>query len=370
MKIVLIGKYNESELLSGPEKVAKRLFENIRLINSDTVFIEYFFKYSGKSSFLLRLFGSKELYKSANVKTLGILPLFFYLIKNQPDIIHLVTEERFQASIFLYKLFLKSKILLTAHGLLRYESSHLKTKPSLYSRLKIKLLEFLLFNFSDKIVFVSKKLLDFSLNYYKLDLNKTVIIPNGVDKIFFNETPKALPERSLKIVLYCGDIKDSNVVERLKIIFDNTITNMKIELFVITKVVPKDYFTDWLTIRFSTVVSAPELAEFLRDKDLYLNINNYESFSIFALECMASGIIPVVFKEVGMSPYIQNGINGFILSCADGSEELKSIVRDLIEHKKYDFSFISRNASRIVEELNWSKISCKYMDLYKALINE
>lgn len=370
MKIVLIGKYNESELLNGPEKVAKRLFENIKLINSDTVFIEYFFKYSRKSSIFLRLFGSRELYKSTNVKTLGILPLFFYLIKNQPDVIHFVTEERFQASIFLYKLFLKSKILLTAHGLLTYEASHLKTKPSFYSRLKVKLLEFLLLNFSDKIVFVSKKLMDFSLNYYKLDLNKTVIIPNGVDKIFFNKTAKAVSEKSIKIVLYCGDIKDSNIVERLKLIFDNAIFQKKIEIFVIAKTVFEDYFTDWLAIRFSPTISAQELAEFLRDKDLYLNLNDYESFSIFALECMASGIIPIVSKEVGMSSFIQNGSNGFILSYSNATEELKSIVRDFIENKKYDFSIISRNASKIAEDLSWSKISCKYMDLYKALINE
>ena len=43
MKIVYLGRYNESEILTGPEKVAKRIFHNIIEMIPYSVFNEYYF---------------------------------------------------------------------------------------------------------------------------------------------------------------------------------------------------------------------------------------------------------------------------------------------------------------------------------------
>ena len=44
MKIVYLGNYVQDENLSGPEKVAKRLFQEAYSNNYDCTFLEYFFK--------------------------------------------------------------------------------------------------------------------------------------------------------------------------------------------------------------------------------------------------------------------------------------------------------------------------------------
>ncbi|MBK6915083.1 MAG: hypothetical protein IPH11_15985 [Ignavibacteriales bacterium] len=48
MKILFLGRYEQSEILNGPEKVAKRIFTGLQ-DKTESVFIEYFFdgsKYS------------------------------------------------------------------------------------------------------------------------------------------------------------------------------------------------------------------------------------------------------------------------------------------------------------------------------------
>jgi len=60
MKIVYIGRYNESEILTGPEKVAKRIFHNMTKINSNCVFVEYFFD-GAKYNIWKKLFGKEKI---------------------------------------------------------------------------------------------------------------------------------------------------------------------------------------------------------------------------------------------------------------------------------------------------------------------
>ena len=55
MKVIFIGTYNESEILSGPEKVCKRVFEEYSKID-DTIFIQYF-QDGRKYSYFKKLFG-------------------------------------------------------------------------------------------------------------------------------------------------------------------------------------------------------------------------------------------------------------------------------------------------------------------------
>ena len=79
-KVVFIGRFNKSEILSGPEKFAKRIAQKHSQIN-ETQFIEYFFDgniYGIKD----KLFG-KETDKYGNIEIikLGILRLFFELFK-------------------------------------------------------------------------------------------------------------------------------------------------------------------------------------------------------------------------------------------------------------------------------------------------
>ena len=75
MKVVLVGRYSEDDILSGPEKVAKNLFTQIALLNPDTYFFTYFFKSGKKRKVEQYLFGSEIISNNSNISRFGIIKL-------------------------------------------------------------------------------------------------------------------------------------------------------------------------------------------------------------------------------------------------------------------------------------------------------
>ncbi|MCX8011459.1 MAG: hypothetical protein N3A61_09925 [Ignavibacteria bacterium] len=124
MKIVLIGRYNQSEILSGPEKFAKRLFHYLSKSDNDVKFIDYFFKNRQDSKLLRRLFGYNQIKDEENIYRIGTIRLFFFLLKLKPDVVHIVTAERFIIPIFFYKIFFRFKICATIHSILKFEINY------------------------------------------------------------------------------------------------------------------------------------------------------------------------------------------------------------------------------------------------------
>ncbi|HSW55656.1 MAG TPA: glycosyltransferase family 4 protein, partial [Ignavibacteriaceae bacterium] len=180
MKIVLVGRFGEGKILSGPEKVAKNLFNEISLTNKDTVFLSYFFKSEKTRNFKALLFGFQKLSSNQQVYRLGLFRLILELYKIKPSIIHLVTFERFTIVVFLLKPLLKCKIVYTVHGIYQYEQTIFIKKPSFISKLKDLTLERVIFNKSDVLVFLSQQMIDLAKNYYKVNSSGSMIIPNGV----------------------------------------------------------------------------------------------------------------------------------------------------------------------------------------------
>ncbi len=121
MKIVYLGRYNSSKKLTAPEKFSKRIFFNMSEINNDVVFIEYFFKQYQSSSLLNRFFGKTGVCSKPLILRLGSIRILFFLLKNQPDLIHILTAERFTLPIYIYKCVLKSRVITTFHSVLKYE---------------------------------------------------------------------------------------------------------------------------------------------------------------------------------------------------------------------------------------------------------
>jgi UDP-glucose:(heptosyl)LPS alpha-1,3-glucosyltransferase len=85
-----------------------------------------------------------------------------------------------------------------------------------------------------------------------------------------------------------------------------------------------------------------------------------------ALEAMAAGLLVIVSNRIGLSEYIESGVNGFIY---DGSNlsDLEKILYDL-NSGLFNTDMIKTNAQRLCSELKWDNVSSKYIDLYKKLL--
>jgi glycosyltransferase involved in cell wall biosynthesis len=109
------------------------------------------------------------------------------------------------------------------------------------------------------------------------------------------------------------------------------------------------------------------LAEFYKDKDIFLSLNKYDTFSIAAAEAMASGLIPVVTKQTGISRYVEDGFNGFTVEYGYLAE-FKDIITKILLLNQGDRENIRQNTIKISESLSWSSVYEMYCKLYEGLV--
>ena len=362
MKVVFLGRLSESSILSGPEKYSKIMFQYISS-TLETVFIQYFFETSEGRNIFTRLTGNEIVQSKPLILRLGIIKLLFYLKAYKPDLVHVLSAERFTITLFIFKFLFRFKIITTFHSVLKYEIPRDVIRKKELGRFKDYLWEWLAVKFSDKMVFLSKQHLDLTEKYYSIDRRKITIIPNGVEKEFFEAEKNFKINNCLNIVFYNGisDSIDRGIVQIIKILNDIKISNIK--LFVIGKeiVFEEVYFNT----EFVEPMGKNELINFLKDKHILLKSESHDSFPIFVIECMSLGLIVIVSDNVGISSYIHTGTNGFVYKHKN-LEEIKKILHQIIT-EEYNLVSISNEAKKIYYKLNWQKISQLYINIYKNL---
>lgn len=363
MKIALVGKYGEGDAVAGPERVARELFAELKKSNSDTIFIEYFFKGYADFSFFKKYFGKK---KDGNVLKLGVIPIIIMLFKEKFNIVHLVNSQRFQVIILLLKPVLKFKIVSTLHGFMRYElagrTNLWKEKHFIDLWIEKKIIKS-----SDLIIFPSKLLADVFAIEYKSFQKKFKVIPNGVSKQFLNvETPQRSFTNDISLIFY--NAFNQSIKKGLKELVEqlSLVQNIKIKLFVCGYKEQVENKNQDLEIIFTGLLDHGSFINFCKDKQFIVKSGAFEPFSIIVAECMALGIIPIITENVGIKDYIGHGVNGFKYEYKL-SEDLANLIKD-IYLKKYNLIEISENAKKIINELNWKNISHKYLDSYKPVL--
>ncbi len=361
IKIVYLGKYT-NEILNGPAKFSLKLFKNI-LVKNDAVFVEYFFKYYTGSNVIKRLFGKNILSVKPSVFRFGHVRLLFYLIKERPNIIHILSAERYTILVLLYKFIVGSKIVTTFHSVLKFEIPNNSQKKKQLNRYKDYVWERLALKLSDKTIFLAKSHLTLAEKYYKINKNKVIVIPNGVESEFVNKEKKIKIDNLLKVVFYNGnnDFIDRGLEEILKLL---RYSNFRMRLYIIgNRINIKDA---GIEMEFVNPMKKSELINFLVDKHVLIKSSSFDSFSIFSVECMAAGLIVVLSNNVGSSAFIKHGENGFVYDYKEPGR-VKDILSDIYFHK-YNLKAISVRAQKIINELGWETISKKYINCYKELL--
>lgn len=356
MKVALIGRYGEGEILPGPERVARELYLQLKQNNINVTFIEYFFSGYGDYSLFKKIFGKKINHN--NVLRLGIVPMTVKLIREQPDIIHFVNIQRFSLLIFFLKPFLKAKFISTLHGLNKTE-----VKESGLKRTFLDIwVEKKSISKSDALIFPSKYLFDlFNVNY-SLPENKCSVIHNGISEVFAKNKIKFRDKEVYNFVYYNSFGKGlKELLNELHVVF-----KLPVRIFVIGNSEKVENLNSNIEIYFVPPMSQTSLLQFLSDKHFIIksSVFGFDAFPTITIECMAMGIIPVVSESTGIKEIIENKNNGFIYR--EGNE-LSKLLKEIFDGK-FNLNEISMNASRIYEKLNWDNVSEKYNTLYKSVL--
>lgn len=348
-KILFIGRYNDDDIFSGPEKAAKRIYELAKK-KHNSEFIQYFFD-GRKYGYFKKLFGRNA---KGDILTLGLFRIIYYLFSFKPDIIHIITFERFASVIFIYKMFSGVNIIYNVHGIVTLENK-IKNVPAFY-KFKDKICEKLCFKYSDKLIFPSDYYISKAGEYFKFNKSKATVIPNGIDEIFNNiYNGKTKSTGKLKVIIESYKIGVSKIIDS---ILTNLITvKDKIELYLINTN-DISFESGTLTIFNYNKMPVLEFAEFLKDKDIILSLAEFDTFSISTAEAMAAGVIPLILKSTGIASYINNDKNGFIHKYSDIADILNNLTDSELRNK------ISDESSKIYDILNWETVYAGYELVY------
>ncbi len=363
MNIALVGRFGESDINTGPERVARELFFELKNKNIQVVFIEYFFSGYKGTSLIKKLFG-KKYFENKTIQRLGIFPLIFTFLQNEYDIIHIINNQRFILFLVLLKKIISGKLVTTFHGLMHNEipKDHYLTERYFIDFW----VECLLVKKSDLIIFPSEILYNAFSKHYNFSGKKYQIIPNGINKIFFNQDSSFPPlEDSIKLIFYNGiDTSINRGLSELLRMLKNV--KCRVELYVIGDRTDVNINNINIEMSFIEPMSQSDLIKFLEKKHFIIKSNTFDSFSIIVAECMSFGVIPIVHENIGMKDFIKNEFNGFTYS-ENSQNELSDLLNN-IYYGTYDLFKISANARKIYEQLNWTKISDQYLAGYKSVL--
>lgn len=359
--IVFIGRYGEGEILSGPELAAKRLFEEECSLKK-TVFIQYFFD-GKKYGRFKKLFGQekKEPVQNGTLITCGLIRLLFVLMKLKPDIIHIVTFERFAKAALIYASFSKVRILYTCHGVIIHEDDAIKSLPESYKK-KNKAAELKFMNRSDTIIFPSRFAESTASKYYQIDKNKTVIIPNSVSESFHIVSLKRVTNENdplRAVVMNLNRFADSGVKFVQKI---GSSLSFPIDLYILGR--QAEIKSNKVNIITVEPMNHGDLPEFFRNKDIFFALNSYDTFSISCAEAMATGMVPIVTSQTGISQHIIDGTNGYVLEYGD-AVKAESVLNGL-DRDRAKLKSVTAEAVKIFGELNMPRIAWAYNKLYRG----
>ena len=363
MKIALIGKYGEGDIVGGPERVGRELFCELQKKGIDVTFIEYFFSGYEDYSLLKKIAGSKII--SRNIYRLGIIQLIILLNKEKYDLIHLVNSQRFQLVILFLKPLLKIKIIATLHGTSKIElKGRIKFLQKKYF-LDI-WVENLIIKKSDLSIFPSELLFNQFQKGYGISKDKALIIPNGITNKFIFKDNQFSFNGEFNLIFYNGfnSILSrglDSLIEQL-----SAVKKIKFNLFVLGNADKKYKNQRNVNIIFMGFLDQNSLIDFCRNKQFIIKSNTFDSFSILVLECMAQGVIPIITNNIGVKDYIINGKNGFIYK-PHTQYSLSNVFED-INDLKDDLKVISDNARKTAKAFNWTEITKKYLDAYKTVI--
>lgn len=363
-RVAFMGRYNDGEILSGPEKTAIRIF-SLHTAKNKTWFIQYFFD-GRKYGLIKKLLGkeTRQVNENAVLYTVGLFRIIPLLYKLKPDLIHIITYERFAVIAFYYKILKTVKIICNEHGIIAYENIRIKKSFFLYG-LKDKFCEWVFLKFSDKIVFPSESSIDMAQQYFKVNESKAIILANGIDEEFHLAfLGKVLNvNNSVKAVILSGFEYSLNGIAFLL----NTLSlvDVPVELYVIGNRITASANNETIIFHYSDKLNACRLADFYKDKDVFFSLRHFDTFSIASVEAMAAGLIPIVTEETGMSRFIIDGENGFTVKY-DNREKLGNILKNLSASPELRTE-LSAQSSKIYEILSWQEVYESYNDLYESL---
>lgn len=228
---------------------------------------------------------------------------------------------------------------------------------------------------ASKIVFISESYKDKTLKYiskkyHKEILNKSVVIPNGVNQFFLDNknVVKKLDIKEVKLIHVAKINKNKNALLIVQAIIILKKIGYNIKLICIGKVEDEKILLELLKYDFVShysFMSKEKLLKHYEGSDIFVLPSHKETFGVSYLEAMSQGLPVLYTKNEGFDKQFDEGIVGYSVDSKDPIQLSNKII-DVINN----YETLSCNCIKHIEKYSWDIIGNKYDVIYKEVIND
>lgn len=222
-------------------------------------------------------------------------------------------------------------------------------------------------NNSEQIICISPSIKTKILNKFKSipNLNnKIIIIPNGINRIFLENTPlpKPMPNNPVKLLYIGSFLKRKNIHRIIDLINSN---KNRYRLTIVggggnyeKKIL--DLINNNNNIKyFGVIKDKQQLINIYRQSDIFIMPSVDETFGLVYAEAMSQGTPVIYSKNTGFDHFFKDGEVGYAVNpndIKDYAQKIQNIINN--------YNSISKIAIKRAKIFDWSKISKQYKELY------
>jgi len=211
------------------------------------------------------------------------------------------------------------------------------------------LIRFFLYRLASKIIVVSHELKSMMATKFKLDSNKVILIPNGINTNHFcpNSYERECIRKELGfgttefVIGFSGRLDPVKNFFLMASIFEECLSKSSdFQLLIVgegeeRENIQKEFKKRNLNKNVHLVGPQKDVLPYLRAMDLYLLTSFREQMPLTILEAMAVGL-PVAATNVGEIPYMIDHLqNGIIFERMEDPKKIARMILDLNESTKY-----------------------------------
>ncbi len=221
-------------------------------------------------------------------------------------------------------------------------------------------------NGASKIIFISEPYKEFCIDKYIKNKDeiksKSIVIPNGINSIFLNNSKIKQRKDDCINLIYVGEIsKNKNLVTTIKsckILMQN---GYKVKFVVIGKIKDQDIKLqlDESFIEYHEAMDQTKLLDFYSGSDIFVMPSQYETFGLVYAEAMTQGLPVIYTRNQGFDKQFKEGEVGFSV-VYDNAEEISDKILKIYDN----YDQISENCCKLSKKFDWDSIAKEYLNIY------
>lgn len=238
----------------------------------------------------------------------------------------------------------------------------------------------LILKHAKKIFFLSSPYKELVIDKYlnkdlrKAFLNKTEIIPNGIDDYWLKDlfsikdlksVVGRIKERKLKLLFVGMILRRKNIDLILDAVCKLKNEGWNISFDVVGRIVDKRYFESLKEnpdFNYLGEMDKDELKKCYREHDVFIMASKAETFGLVYAEAMSQGLPIIYTKNQGFDGQFENGVVGFSINIIDENDCLNAIINICNNYEVFYKNCISK-----VEKYNWKDICKRYVEIYAKI---